>query len=70
MTGDTMFWSLSPLSRWTPRDSRYRQELPGAAPLGPMGGYLAGAGRGWGHSRRAWRMLHILARRRLYKRRP
>lgn len=71
MITNMMLWSFSPLSRWTPRDSRYRQELAGSAPLGAVGGRLAGtAGRGPGRGWRMMRLMRVLAKRRLYKRRP
>jgi hypothetical protein len=73
MRRSATLWSFSPLSKWTPRDSRCRQELAGAAPLGAVGGCLAGggggAGRGAGRGWRVLRMVQALARRRRYKRR-
>lgn len=60
-----MLWSFSPLSRWVPRDSRYRQELPGSATLGGTGRALPGGAHASGPSAPRWlRLLKILARRR------
>ncbi len=59
-----LLWSFSPLSRWVPRDSRFRQELPGSAPLGGVGGCLPGGAHASGASAPSWlRLLRILARR-------
>ena len=65
-----LLWSFSPLSRWVPRDSRFRQELPGSAPLGGVGRCLPGGAHPSGASAPRWlRLLRILARRRGARRR-